>query len=304
MHPNNKHQGDYNFQELTSCYPLLQAFIKKSPVGKQTIDFANADAVKSLNAALLACYYNLTVWDIPSGYLCPPIPGRADYIHHIADLLKNERLTKTVTGKSVSGLDIGTGANLIYPIIGSQSYGWRFIGSDIDKAAVRSANQIIQDNQCLEKLVSVRKQTEADHIFHGIIHPQDQFTFTLCNPPFHASARSAAEGTQRKNRNLSKHKEKRLGGSYTKAQPSSKTLNFAGKSNELWCKGGELAFIKRMVKESANFKKQVQWFTTLVSKKDNVKPINHALKQVGASEVKTVQMEQGSKVSRFIAWRF
>ena len=304
MHPRNRHQGDYDFKKLVISSPSLKPFIKKSPAGKLTIDFANSHAVKQLNAALLASYYNISSWNIPEGYLCPPIPGRADYIHHIADLLIPENSDKPLTGKKVSILDIGTGANLIYPIIGSQTYGWRFIGSDIDKTAIKSANKIIQDNKGMEKLISLRKQSDPKAIFHGIIHPQDNLAATLCNPPFHKSAKAAAEGSQRKNSNLSKNKEKRLGKIPQSNLRSSNSLNFEGKSNELWCNGGELSFIKRMIKESVNYKTQVQWFTTLVSKKDNIKPIINALKQVSASDVKTIPMQQGNKSSRFIAWQF
>jgi 23S rRNA (adenine1618-N6)-methyltransferase len=304
MHPRNKHQGDYDFKKLVLSSPRLKPFIKKSPAGKLTIDFAIPDAVKQLNAALLASDYDISTWDIPDGYLCPPIPGRADYIHHIADLLAHDNADKVLKGKSVIGLDIGAGANLIYPIIGSQSYGWRFIGSDIDKAAIQSANMIIKMNEGLEKHISIRKQQQPNNIFHGIIHPQDRFTFTLCNPPFHASAKAAAEGNQRKNTNLSRHKEKHSNEPQKSSRMSPKNLNFAGKSNELWCQGGELSFIKRMIKESSDYKTQVQWFTTLVSKKDNMKPILNALKHINANEVKTIPMQQGNKSSRFIAWQF
>jgi 23S rRNA (adenine1618-N6)-methyltransferase len=51
----------------------------------ETIDFSDPEAVKSLNQALLISYYDIQMGY--SHYLCPPIPGRADYIHYIADLL-------------------------------------------------------------------------------------------------------------------------------------------------------------------------------------------------------------------------
>ena len=116
----------------------------------------------------------------------------------------------------------------------------------------------------------------------------------MCNPPFHKSAADAAEGSTRKVRQLNKHKK-------VKAVPK---LNFGGQANELWCDGGEVAFVKRMINESVEFKHQVTWFTSLVSKSDNLAPIKKALKQVEASEVRVVKMAQGSKESRFIAWRF
>ena len=82
------------------------------------------------------------------------------------------------------------------------------------------------------------------------------------------------------------------------------TLNFGGQNNELWCEGGELAFITNMIYESAHFETQCLWFTVLVSKKENLKPLYNHLKKVKAFDVKTIDMEQGNKTSRFIAWTF
>jgi len=42
----------------------------------------------------------------------------------------------------------------------------------------------------------------------------------------------------------------------------------------------------------------------LVSKKENLKAIYQQLKACKAREVKTVDMQQGNKQSRFVAWRF
>lgn len=59
---------------------------------------------------MLKYYYNIAVWDIPEGFLCPPMPGRADYIHYAADLLiEVERMLPK--GKHIKVLDIGVGAN-------------------------------------------------------------------------------------------------------------------------------------------------------------------------------------------------
>jgi len=33
----------------------------------------------------------------------------------------------------VRGLDIGTGASAIYPLLGARVYGWSFLGTDIDE---------------------------------------------------------------------------------------------------------------------------------------------------------------------------
>lgn len=308
MHPRNLHKNGYDFAVLSSTYPKLRPFLLKNPAGDTSINFSDPMAVKTLNAALLAHYYGVKKWDIPDDHLCPPVPGRADYIHYIADLISGIEVNSIGThevsfNSSLVGLDIGVGANLIYPILGSQIYKWHFVGSEVNKNSFNSANKIIQQNQQLSKLISLRRQTDANSIFAGIIGPEDKFDFSMCNPPFHTSQKLAEQGSQRKNRNLARNKLKRHHVKESEFSDSNK-LNFAGKSNELWCDGGEVAFIKRMAIDSQNYATQVNWFTSLVSKKVNLNAIYRTLEQIKVEEVKTVNMGQGNKISRFVAWRF
>lgn len=296
LHPRNRHRNGYDFKALTQAHPPLAPFVRPGPHGRLTIDFADPLAVKALNAAILLAMYRLRFWDIPAGYLCPPIPGRVDYLHHLADLLADG---KTVPrGKEVRLLDIGTGANCIYPLLGHQEYGWRFVGSDVESASLKSASLIVQSN-ALQRQIECRLQPDRRHIFQGLIKPGDDFAATLCNPPFHASAKEASSGSERKLRNLARSRGDR--------QPQGgkgPRLNFGGQHNELWCDGGELAFLRRMIAESAAFATQCGWFTTLVSKGDNLAPARKALAAVNAGEVRVIPMEQGNKVTRILAWRF
>lgn len=292
LHPRNPHQGRYDLNVLTAVCPELKSHLKLNPKGEQTVNFANEDAVRLLNQALLAQHYQVQHWNIPNGYLCPPIPGRADYIHYAADLLTGKKTNAKV-------LDIGTGANCIYPIIGSRSYGWKFVASDIDPVAVSAANLIVDSNAVLKNKIKVLQQKNQQSIFTGIIGPHDLFDLTLCNPPFHASLAEANAVTERKTHNLNRHKVK-----YNGSQAIVEGRNFGGQKAELWCEGGELVFLKRMINESQNFSEQVMWFTSLVSKSENVKPLKKLLNQIGAKQVKVVSMSQGQKVSRLIAWSF
>ena len=296
MHPRNPHNQGYNFTQLAQLHKPLQACLAPNPVGKLTIDFSQPSAVKALNSALLKQYYQVMNWDIPAGFLCPAVPGRADYVHYIADLLELK------SGVLAKGLDIGTGANLIYPIVASQSYGWTMVGSDIEQVSYKNAALIAQSNSNLNNLIDVRLQTNRNAIFAGIIKAGETFDFSMCNPPFHASAEDAMSGSRKKNRNLAKHSQKRRGNDSTATHQSS--LNFGGQHNELWCDGGELSFVSKMIRESVDFKDQVTWFTSLLSKKDNVAPLTTLAKSVGATNCKTINMAQGAKASRFIAWGF
>jgi 23S rRNA (adenine1618-N6)-methyltransferase len=272
----------------------LKAFVSINKHGIETIDFSNPIAVKTLNKALLQTYYDLEFWNIPKNFLCPPIPGRADYIHYLADLLAQTNNGTIPTGNSVLGLDIGTGANLIYPILGYSIYNWSFVGTDIDKMAIQNCSKIIEANPKLIDVISLQQQTESRFIFKNIITPEDRFTFTMCNPPFHASAEEANKSTVRKVSNLNP-KEKKT---------SNPVLNFGGQNAELWCNGGEIGFVTQMIYESAKYASQCLWFTTLVSKKENLSSIYKILKKVNAISIKTIEMSQGQKNSRIVAWSF
>ncbi len=287
LHPRNQHSEGYDFVRLVAQTPELEAFTISNPRGQTTIDFQNVLAVRMLNRALLKTYYNIDFWDIPSGYLCPPIPGRVDYIHYLADLLAESNNQDIPRGRHIKALDIGTGASLVYPLTGQSEYGWSFTGVDIDPAAIKSAQQICQFNKLK---ITLRRQNEPKNIFCGVIKANDAFHVTLCNPPFHSSLEQANKGTQRKWANLGKG--------------HSKKLNFGGQNAELWCPGGEIKFIARMVEQSMEFADQCLWFTSLVSKKDNLQPLYRILRKAKVADFKVVEMAQGQKTSRFIAWTY
>jgi 23S rRNA (adenine1618-N6)-methyltransferase len=292
LHPRNKHRSRYDFPELIKSYPDLGPYVSVNAYSDLSVDFSNADAVKHLNKALLKHFYGIDHWDIPEGYLCPPIPGRSDYVHYIADVLATENNDVIPKGKYVKGLDIGTGANCIYPIIGHQEYGWSFTGSDIDQYAIRAAKAITQANPSLSSDIVFRHQANKQHIFAGIVKPEELYDFTICNPPFHASAEEARSGNKRKVQNLTKDKYKAV------------SLNFGGKDAELWYEGGEAAFIRNMVMESKDVGQQCLWFSSLVSKSSNLPFIYHMLDALRTVEIRTIEMAQGQKISRFVAWTF
>ena len=269
--------------------PALQRFVCRNKTGEQTIDFSDNAAVVALNQAILARYYNIKFWQLPPGYLCPPVPGRADYVHYIADLLARS-YPELPMGRQFKLLDIGTGANVIYPIIASQSYGWQVYGSEIDAVAIKVAKTIVASNPPLRQHLQFVPQT-GSKIFSGVIHHQQQFHLTMCNPPFYASAAEADAASARKWTNLGKGQQGAL-------------RNFAGRQHELWCSGGELAFIRQMIEESCLFKHNVCWFTTLVSQQKHLVPLSKLLKSIGAVQTEVIEMRHGQKVSRIFAWSF
>ena len=202
LHPRNKHILGYDFNSLVETYPKLKQFVFVNKYENETIDFANPEAVKALNKALLINFYSVSFWDIAKTNLCPPIPGRADYIHYIADLLAVENENKIPTGRNIRGLDIGVGANCIYPIIGSSEYGWLFVGTESDVPSLKACAKIVENNESLKNNVILRIQQNKRYIFKNCIEEHDRFDFVICNPPFHASKEEATKGSQRKLKNF------------------------------------------------------------------------------------------------------
>jgi len=272
FHPRNKNRERYDFKQLVESYPQLAPFVKPNVKGEETIEFTDPEAVKSLNKALLLHHYDIGNWDIPEGYACPPIPARADYIHHLADFLCRNNYGKIPSGSQIKCLDIGVGASCIYPIIGHQEYGWSFVGADIDLLAIESANRIIESNPALQGAVECKLQTNAKDFFYGIIRKDELIDLSICNPPFYASAREAEVG--------------------------------AGGNHELWCDGGEEKFVRNMMLQSKKFASNCFCFSTLVSKESNLKSIYRTLELVEAFGWETISMGQGNKISHLVVWTF
>ncbi len=287
LHHRSFHNSPYDFSELIKAKPELEKHIIESKTGEVSINFFKPESVKVLNQALLKHFYNIEYWDLPQGCLIPPIPGRADYIHHIAELLNYP------SGEKFTCLDIGVGANCIYPIIGTSVYGWSFIGSDTETTSLENAQKIIDANSNL-KNIYLRKQNNHNSIFEGIIGPHEHINLAICNPPFHKSAEAAAASSERK---ISKLKGRKI-------TDEERVLNFSGSSNELWCEGGEIKFIAKMIEESVRFRRNIDTFSTLVSKEDSLRPLLRCLKKARVSDYRIIEMKHGNKKSRILAWTF
>lgn len=292
LHPRNKHNERYDFEVLTAALPELKEFVRPNTYGDLSVDFSNPKAVIALNKALLKQHYDINFWNIPKGYLCSPIPGRADYIHYLADLLAEDNKGEIPKGGTIKLLDIGVGANCVYPIIGNAEYGWSFIGSDISQTALTSAEAIKDNNSQLTEALDLRLQGNPKSIFRDVLNEDEKITATVCNPPFHSSEEAAQSSNFRKVKNLK---------GVVNENPE---LNFGGQHNELWCEGGELQFIKNIIFQSRHYKDNCTWFTSLVSNKDNIRPLKKSFKEAEVTKFKVIPMGQGNKVSRIIAWSF
>lgn len=318
LHPSNIHNQGYDFPLLIKDYPPLKEVVKKNTYGNLSIDFANPNAVKLLNSALLQYHYQIVDWDIPNGALCPPIPGRVDYILYIADLLSSSAAKYNITtnietapskGESeVKMLDIGTGANGIYPLLACQLFNWQCVGTDINSQSLANVANILSKNPSAAKKIELRLQKNNNKMFSGIIAKDEIFDITVCNPPFHSSMQEAIKSSQRKVTNLARNKQKRNDVSLKevgKIVPNmSPELNFGGSAAELWCNGGERLFLKKLITESKEFANQCRWFTTLVSKKENIKSAKKLINKLSALDTREIEMIQGNKITRILAWTF
>ena len=291
LHPRNLHNQGYDLPSLVKSYAPLAPHVTTNAHGNLSIEFADPLAVKALNAALLKRYYNINDWDIPAGALCPPIPGRADYIHYIAEL-------PGLGGPKITLLDIGTGANGIYPLLACQIYGWQCVGSDINTQSLENVASIIANNPHMKDRFTLRTQHDKNRIFDGIIQAGEFFDVSVCNPPFHASQDEALKASQLKLSNLARNRGEQ------KPVSRAPVLNFGGLEAELWCKGGERLFLKKLIKESQMFSTQCRWFTSLVSKAENVKPAKKMIRKLGANDVREIEMKHGNKITRILAWTF
>ncbi|KAL7501563.1 hypothetical protein ACHAWT_009757 [Skeletonema menzelii] len=295
-HKRNSFQGSYDINRLTAAHPALHPhIIIQAHSGRQTVNWSNPESVRVLNTALLVADYGIHPQYadlLPMGALFPPVPGRADYVHHMADLLQRSNNDGNIPlGRQVVGVDIGTGASCIYPILATSIYGWRMIASEIDPTSIRSARDIVTAN-ALEELIDVRTQERSSRIFDGVLHQGEVVDFTMCNPPFYTSKGAFQAENARKLRGLS----------------SGMSNNFGGNDNELWCNGGEVSFVKNMIRESELYQDKCLWFTSLVSRKDNLPKIESIMNIKGKSRRKSgrrhMSIGSGHKSSTIIMWSF
>ncbi|TCD63039.1 hypothetical protein EIP91_006052 [Steccherinum ochraceum] len=188
MHPRNPYRVPIDFAALAVAYPPLAPYVVKSSEHSK-IDFQNDAALRRLTEALLFRDFQVKL-TIPDDRLCPPVPNRLNYVLWLEDIVSRTSLAADCAQPDVVGLDIGTGASAIYPLLGCRSNGhWRFIATDIDDTSIRVARSNIEENH-LQDRISLVKADETRPIFSLLSSPElDQVTvdFTMCNPPFYES---------------------------------------------------------------------------------------------------------------------
>ncbi|PHJ23896.1 23s rrna methyltransferase [Cystoisospora suis] len=281
MHPRSRHLGAYlDYKRLGEKYEYLKPFLTQNRHGGNHLDLRDQLALYSLSKALLMECYGLE-FDLPLAeekFLVPCVPSRANYVHHAADLLVDVELEATLylelhrpardvdrvnalvketaplRGEGVRILDIGVGANCIYPLLGATEYGWSFVGTDVSERSLAVAQRNVDSNG-LGSRISLRHQPNSQCYFEGAVEAGDLFALCMCNPPFHESAAQINVCPVR---------------------------SLEAQDHELMCEGGELQFIKGMIAESRRRCAQFMWFSSLVARAATIRE----LKKVMRSELR------------------
>ena len=335
MHPRSAfREGNPDFGALAERHPSLRPHLVRRGASRDgakprwTLDFASWDATVALNAALLADAYDVRGWSIPRGYLCPAVANRANYVHWIEDLLEQSRpaaLGSATRGPAIRGLDVGVGANCVYPLIGAARNGWSFVGTDVTDAALEAARRNADANPRLAPLIEIRDarirgESEANlpraeegdpaPIFARVRADEDRDAERDRLDAARDAAASSSSTTKKK-------KIETRGFAFTMCNPpffeseadakGNAGTDFGGVASEMACAGGELAFVSRILAESsasADARRFAHWYTTMCGKKETVKRLRAMLRTRGAKAVRETTFYQGKTRRWGVAWSF
>lgn len=235
-----------DFSTLADSWPPLEAHLKRRQDGARPgLDFRRPESLRELTRAQLSVCFGISGWDVPLDRLCPPVPNRLSYIRWLEGLLRlgssTQQENKIDGTAAVRGLDIGTGASCIYPLLGAASYGWHFIASDVDACSADWARRNIAANPKLAKLIEVRL-VQASSTLGPILmalassNPPSSLDFVMTNPPFFDEDEEGADD----------------------GNPAGATRLMAQKG-ELTCTGGEVEFVSAMIDDSLQLRDKVRW---------------------------------------------
>ncbi|PGG98103.1 hypothetical protein AJ79_08984 [Helicocarpus griseus UAMH5409] len=279
----NIYKNDVDFAALGLQYPDFAKHLRQN----NQLDFTNPDAVQQLTRCLLRRDFGLHV-DLPDDRLCPPVPNRFNYILWLQDLLDSTGETYSDAydrEREVFGLDIGTGASCVYPLLGcALRPKWRFIATDIDAKNLKYARDNVKRN-ILQDRIQIVENTSSNGLipFKDIDTLKPRLDFTMCNPPFYES------------------REELISSAKAKQRPPFSACT--GAEVEMITVGGEVEFVARMIRESIQLRDRVKWYTTMLGKFSSVATLINLLHEEGNRNWAVAEFVQGSKTRRWgIAW--
>ncbi|XP_032823528.2 RNA N(6)-adenosine-methyltransferase METTL16 isoform X1 [Petromyzon marinus] len=284
MHPRNRYKDKPpDFALLASRNPEFKKHVQTDLSGRVRLNFKEPEAVRALTCALLQEDFGLSI-EIPLERLIPTLPLRLNYIHWVEDLLGSS-LSRDPE-KSVHGIDIGTGASCIYPLLGATMNGWHFLATEVDNVCFTYATQNVARNG-LQGLVRVMKVPQKTLLVEALNEdPELAYDFCVCNPPFFANQQEAY-GVNSRNSH----------------RPPPSSVNTGG-ATEIMAEGGELEFVRKIIHDSLQLQKRIRWYTCMLGKKCSLAPLKEELRRCGVPRTTTTTFCQGRTMRWALAWSF
>ncbi|KAI0759395.1 S-adenosyl-L-methionine dependent methyltransferase [Trametes elegans] len=283
MHPRNPYRDPPDFLALAEAHPALKPHIILSSKGA-TIDFKNEAAQRALTEAILLRDFALRV-ELPPGRLCPPVPNRLNYVLWLQDVVDTVSQALEVEGdKPVRGMDIGTGASAIYPLLGCRARpSWTFTATEIDEVSVGFAQRNVRANDLQDRIAVVGVSPERP-ILAPLLKSDAVYDFTMCNPPFYASRDEVQQSAE--------------------AKEFGPNAVCTGADVEMITPGGEGAFVGRMVEESLGLREKCRWYTSMLGKMSSLTQIVQKLRDNKVDNYAIAELVQGQTRRWVIAWSF
>lgn len=283
METNNPYEVDIDFAVLA----LQDADFAKILKSNGQLDFSNPESVQQLTKSLLKRDFGLTI-ELPPDRLCPPVPNRINYVLWVQNLLdstSDSYSDRYDPGREVIGLDIGTGASCIYPLLGcAQRPKWRFAGTDIDDKSLQFAKKNVVGNHLQDRIKLLQTQSDSPLLPLDIMGLEN-IDFSMCNPPFYESTAEM------------------LASAKAKQRPAFTACT--GSETEMVTEGGEVAFVSKIIDESLILCHRVQWYTSMLGKFSSVATVIEKLRAHNIGNYAATEFIQGNKTRRWgIAWSF
>ncbi|XP_024865659.1 RNA N6-adenosine-methyltransferase mettl16 isoform X2 [Kryptolebias marmoratus] len=274
MHPRNRYKDKPpDFAYLASKYPDFQQHVHTSLAGRPIVNFKEPEAVRALTCTLLKEDFGLTI-EIPLERLIPTVPLRLNYIHWVEDLIDGQKQPRR-------GIDIGTGASCIYPLLGATMNGWYFLATEVDDICFDYAKKNVEQNN-MSDLIKVVKVPQKTLLMDALKEETEiVYDFCMCNPPFFANQLEAKGVNSRNSR-----------------RPPPSSVNTGGVT-EIMAEGGELEFVKRIIHDSLQLKKRLRWYSCMLGKKCSLTPLKEELRKQGSPPSKKRKMEKAQKPLSF-----
>ncbi|KAF8878011.1 hypothetical protein CPB84DRAFT_1817537 [Gymnopilus junonius] len=284
MHPRNPYRNPLDFTALSAAYPPLSPHvITNSSSGRKTIDFRNEEAQRRLTEAIMLRDFGV-VLNIPSNRLCPPVPhARINYVLWLQDIVYAHQTILGPSSRRVRGLDIGTGATAIYPILACKSDpSWEMVATELDDVSYGCACNNVSSNN-----MDVSVKVEKASVDGPILFPvgKQNFDFSMCNPPFYGSQEEVAQSAE------------------SKELPPNAVCTGA-EIEMIFSQGGEEGFVRRMVEESERLQTRCKWYTSMLGKMSSVSTIVHVLRARSIMNYAITEFVQGQTRRWAIAWSF